>query len=79
MNRSIAISGSKAKPAISDDEDDDSSSEKETSKKTNVKMQKSMRDDDDFKRRLKETHIKQSEHKVDAWLYDNVLFGSAAR
>ena len=44
--RSIAFSGGKAKPAISDDEDDDSSSEKETSKKTNVKTRKSMRDDD---------------------------------
>ena len=57
VKRSIAISGGKAKPAFSDDDNDDSSSEKETEKKTNVKTRKSMRDDEGFKRRLKETHV----------------------
>ena len=60
----LFMSRGKAKPAISDDDDDDFSSEKETVKKTNVETRKSMRDDEGYKRRLKETHIKQSERKL---------------
>ena len=62
---SIAVSGGKLKTVSSvDDDNDDSSSDKVTVKETNVKTRKSMRDDKGFERRLKETHITQSERKL---------------
>ena len=61
---SIAVSGGKVKPALSIGDDSNSSSEKEIPKKTKVTTRKSMRDDEGFKRKQKERHVKPPERKL---------------
>ena len=62
VKRPIAVSGGNAKTDSSDD--NDSLSENEAAKKTDVTTQKALRDDIGCGRRLKETHVKQSDRKL---------------